>query len=140
MDRNDRLAERLEAQRTRMRALAYRMLAPLSEADDAVQEDSLHMGWSEKRRGESGVSSSVPRKHGVCVATEQRVVIGEIVSSIIAESERRPTAERRRWATRTLITAVGASPFAAAPYHRSCLYASRVSRVKMNVLTTKATV
>ena len=46
MDRNDWLAERLEAQRTRMRALAYRMLASLSEADDAVQEASLHISWS----------------------------------------------------------------------------------------------
>jgi len=49
MDRNDWLAERLEAQRTRMRALAYRMrmLASLSQADDAVQEASLHISWSE---------------------------------------------------------------------------------------------
>jgi DNA-directed RNA polymerase specialized sigma24 family protein len=45
MDRNDWLAKRLEAQRTRMRVVAYRMrmLASLSEADDAVQEASLHI-------------------------------------------------------------------------------------------------
>jgi hypothetical protein len=49
MDRNDWLAERLEAQRTRMPTLAYRMrmLASISEADDAVQEASLRISWSE---------------------------------------------------------------------------------------------
>jgi RNA polymerase sigma factor (sigma-70 family) len=38
MDDNDRLAEQFEAQRTRLRAVAYRMLGSLGEADDAVQE------------------------------------------------------------------------------------------------------
>jgi hypothetical protein len=47
MDRNDWLAERLEAQRTRMHALAYRMLASLSAADGAVQEAALQISWSE---------------------------------------------------------------------------------------------
>ena len=53
MDRNDWLAERLEAQRTRMRALAYRMLASPSEADDAVQEASLHIAMLRLRRDTS---------------------------------------------------------------------------------------
>jgi RNA polymerase sigma-70 factor (ECF subfamily) len=37
------LAEQFEAQRNRMRAVAYRMLGSLSEADDAVQEAWLHL-------------------------------------------------------------------------------------------------
>jgi RNA polymerase sigma factor (sigma-70 family) len=38
MDENDFLAEQFEENRTRLRAVAYRMLGSISEADDAVQE------------------------------------------------------------------------------------------------------
>src|SRR5918912_2841266 len=38
MDERDRLAERFEQHRRRLRAVAYRMLGSTSEADDAVQE------------------------------------------------------------------------------------------------------
>jgi DNA-directed RNA polymerase specialized sigma24 family protein len=38
MDERDWLAERFEEHRSRLRAVAYRMLGTLSEADDAVQE------------------------------------------------------------------------------------------------------
>jgi RNA polymerase sigma-70 factor, ECF subfamily len=43
MEGNDWLAERFEAQRPRLRAVAYRMLGSLSEADDAVQESWLRL-------------------------------------------------------------------------------------------------
>ena len=42
MDVDDRLAGRFEASRPRLRAMAYRMLGSLSDADDAVQEGWLH--------------------------------------------------------------------------------------------------
>src|SRR5271166_4984104 len=42
MDENDRLAGRFEANRPRLRAMAYRMLGSLSDADDAVQEGWIH--------------------------------------------------------------------------------------------------
>jgi RNA polymerase sigma-70 factor (ECF subfamily) len=42
MDEDDRLARRFQASRPRLRAMAYRMLGSLSDADDAVQEGWLH--------------------------------------------------------------------------------------------------
>src|ERR1700722_11458336 len=38
MNQNDWLAERFEEQRTQLRAVAYRMLGSVSDADDAVQD------------------------------------------------------------------------------------------------------
>jgi RNA polymerase sigma factor (sigma-70 family) len=43
MDEHDFLAQRFEEHRTRLRALAYRMLGSTSEADDAVQEAWLRV-------------------------------------------------------------------------------------------------
>jgi RNA polymerase sigma-70 factor (ECF subfamily) len=47
MDKPDWLAERFEANRTHLRAVAYRMLGSLSEADDAVQEAWLRLSRSD---------------------------------------------------------------------------------------------
>jgi len=43
MDEGDLLADRFEANRTHVRAVAYRMLGSVSEADDAVQEAWLRL-------------------------------------------------------------------------------------------------
>src|ERR687895_903211 len=43
MDENEWLAERFEAHRPRLRAVAYRMLGSLAEADDAVQDTWLRL-------------------------------------------------------------------------------------------------
>jgi RNA polymerase sigma factor (sigma-70 family) len=50
---DDWLAQRFEENRTRLRAVAYRMLGSLSEADDAVQEAWLHMRRSRAAGGQS---------------------------------------------------------------------------------------
>ena len=47
MDEHDGLAEQFEAHRSHLRAVAYRMLGSLSEADDAVQESWLRLGRSD---------------------------------------------------------------------------------------------
>jgi len=47
MDEHDWLAEHFEANRIHLRAVAYRMLGSLSEADDAVQEAWLHLSRSD---------------------------------------------------------------------------------------------
>ena len=43
MDEQEWLAERFQEHRPRLRAVAYRMLGSLSEADDAVQEAWLRL-------------------------------------------------------------------------------------------------
>src|SRR5256885_10244025 len=53
MDEHDWLAERFEANRTHLRAVAYRMLGSLPEADDAVQESWLRLS----RSGAGGVEN-----------------------------------------------------------------------------------
>jgi RNA polymerase sigma factor (sigma-70 family) len=47
MDEHDFLAEQFEGYRTHLRAVAYRMLGSLSEADDAVQEAWLRLSRSD---------------------------------------------------------------------------------------------
>jgi RNA polymerase sigma factor (sigma-70 family) len=47
MDQRDWLAERFEEHRTRLRAVAYRMLGSLADADDAVQEAWLRLNRSD---------------------------------------------------------------------------------------------
>ena len=47
MDERDWLAERFETHRTHLRAVAYRMLGSLSEAEDAVQEAWLRLSRSD---------------------------------------------------------------------------------------------
>jgi RNA polymerase sigma factor (sigma-70 family) len=47
MDEHDWLAEQFEANRTHLRAVAYRMLGSLSEADDALQEAWLRLSRSD---------------------------------------------------------------------------------------------
>src|SRR5919199_5223683 len=53
MDERDWLAERFEEHRSRLRAVAYRMLGSLSEADDAVQEAWLRLGRTDAKEIEN---------------------------------------------------------------------------------------
>src|SRR5215216_733244 len=47
MDENEFLTEQFEQHRTHLRAVAYRMLGSLNEADDAVQEAWLRLSRSD---------------------------------------------------------------------------------------------
>jgi RNA polymerase sigma-70 factor (ECF subfamily) len=47
MDETEWLARRFEEHRSRLRAVAYRMLGSISEADDAVQEAWLRLSRSD---------------------------------------------------------------------------------------------
>src|SRR5437016_6154926 len=47
MNEHEWLAEQFEAERPHLRAVAYRMLGDLTEADDAVQESWLHLSRSD---------------------------------------------------------------------------------------------
>src|SRR5215213_2303457 len=48
MDEREWLAERFEERRTRLKAVAYRMLGSLSEADDAVQEAWIRLSRTDE--------------------------------------------------------------------------------------------
>ena len=66
VDSDDWLAERFEENRTHLRAVAYRMLGSLSEADDAVQEAWLRLGRSDaERHREPGRLADDGRRPGV---------------------------------------------------------------------------
>ena len=54
------LAERFEANRTHLRAVAYRMLGSLTEADDAVQGAWLRLSRSHASCTASSASLSEP--------------------------------------------------------------------------------
>ena len=54
MTEHDWLAERFEDQRSHLRAVAYRMLGSLSEADDAVQEAWLRLSRSDASESKEG--------------------------------------------------------------------------------------
>jgi len=47
MDEKNRLAETFEANRGRLRGIAYRMLGSVAEAEDAVQETWLRLERSD---------------------------------------------------------------------------------------------
>src|SRR5437762_2769608 len=53
MDEHEWLAERFEEQRPHLRAVAYRMLGSLSEADDAVQDAWLRLSRADRREVEN---------------------------------------------------------------------------------------
>src|SRR5713101_2040042 len=49
MDEHEWLAEQFEAERPHLRAVAYRLLGDLTEAEDAVQESWLRLSRSDTR-------------------------------------------------------------------------------------------
>jgi DNA-directed RNA polymerase specialized sigma24 family protein len=53
MEERDWLAERFEEHRPRLKAVAYRMLGSLSEADDAVQEAWLRLSRTDTNEVEN---------------------------------------------------------------------------------------
>ena len=56
MDDDDWLAEQFEAHRPHLRAVAYRMLGSVSEADDAVQEAWLRLSRSDTARSRTSAA------------------------------------------------------------------------------------
>jgi RNA polymerase sigma factor (sigma-70 family) len=123
MDDHERLAERFEAHRGHLRAVAYRMLGSLSDAEDAVQETWLRLdrsdasrvenlvAWlttviarvcldmlrSRKARRDELVGLNVPEASGISQETdpERAVLLTESVSgALLVVLERLPPAER----------------------------------------------
>jgi DNA-directed RNA polymerase specialized sigma24 family protein len=55
MQEHEWIAQRFEEHRTHLRAVAYRMLGSLSEADDAVQEAWLRLNRTDATEIETSV-------------------------------------------------------------------------------------
>src|SRR5271167_1510079 len=79
MDENDWLAERFEEQRTHLRAVAYRMLGSLTEADDAVQD-----AWVRVSRAET---SAVENLGGWLTTIVARVCLNMLRSRNVRREE-----------------------------------------------------
>ena len=102
MDEDDFLAERFEENRTHLRAVAYRMLGSLSEAEDAVQETWLRLSRSDTSGVENlgGWLTTVVAR--VCLdmlrsrKSRREESLGARVSGPMAAALRVPTPSRRR--------------------------------------------
>jgi RNA polymerase sigma factor (sigma-70 family) len=79
MDEREWMAERFEERRTRLRAVAYRMLGSLSEADDAVQE-----GWLRLSRTDS---SQIENLDGWLTTVVARVSLNMLRSRNVRREE-----------------------------------------------------
>ena len=79
MDENDWLAERFEEQRSHLRAIAYRMLGSLTEADDAVQDT-----WVRASRAET---SEVENLGGWLTTIVARVCLNMLRSRNVRREE-----------------------------------------------------
>jgi RNA polymerase sigma-70 factor (ECF subfamily) len=93
MDEGDRLAERFEEHRSHLRAVAYRMLGSLSEADDAVQE-----AWIRLSRADT---SSVENLGGWLTQVVARVCLDMLRSRKSRHEESLDAPGLARLATRT---------------------------------------
>ena len=121
MDEDDKLARRFEASRPRLRAMAYRMLGSLSDADDAVQEGWLRAsaagsddvanleGWlttivarvcldmlrSRKSRREEPLSPDDAAMAGLELGPEQETMLADSVGlALLVVLDTLPPAER----------------------------------------------
>jgi RNA polymerase sigma factor (sigma-70 family) len=109
MDDTDRLAQRFEAHRPHLRAVAYRILGSASEADDAVQETWLRLsrtdvsevanlgGWlttvvsriclnllqSRKSRREDDLDATMPQPVDRGVDPEQQALLADSVGAAL---------------------------------------------------------
>ena len=87
MNERDWLAERFETHRGHLRAVAYRMLGSLSEADDAVQEAWLRMSRAD--------TSDVENMRAWLTT-----VVGRVCLNILRSRKSRRATRRRRCRSR----------------------------------------
>ena len=103
MDQSDCLAQRFEQHRSRLTALAFRMLGSLGEADDAVQE-----AWLRLSRADAGAIDNL----GGWLTT--------VVARVCLDMLRRAVAPRGAARARRCPTDRSARRTASDPEHEAC--------------------
>ena len=119
MDEHDWLAERFEEHRGHLRAVAYRMLGSLSEADDAVQE-----AWLRLRRSEPAAVDNL----GGWLTT----VVARICLDLLRARRSRREQYVGSWLPEPVVSANGADP------EQEALVADSVGLALLVVLETLA--
>ncbi len=104
MDEADWLADRFEKQRAHLRAVAYRMLGSLSEADDAVQNSWLRLSRADASEIENltGWLTTVVARECLKLLRTRRTRREEPFSELGAEIADSAAAERWRAARRAI--------------------------------------
>ena len=97
MDEREWLAQEFEEQRPRLRAVAYRMLGSLSEADDAVQEAWLRLSRADAEEVENlgAWLTTVVGPRGAEHAARPQVAARGAVRPAPARADRRPRRRHR---------------------------------------------
>jgi RNA polymerase sigma factor (sigma-70 family) len=98
MDEADWLAERFDEHRSHLRAVAYRMLGSVSEADDAVQETWLRLSRAD--------TSSVVNLGGWLTQVVARVCLDMLRSRKSRREESLDASRLERPATRTRMESI----------------------------------
>lgn len=115
MDENASLSERFEKDRIRLRAVAYRMLGSVTEADDAVQETWLRLSRTAdahahhedgEGRGDGDAPAGIENLTGWLTTVVSRVCL----NMLRARENRREDPSTRTSPTRTPPPRTGVTP------------------------------
>ncbi len=112
MDKRDDLADGFEANRSHLRAVAYRMLGSVNDADDAVQEAWLRLSRSDTATVENlgGWLTTVVARVSLDMLRSRKARREQPVGTHVPRADREPRGRRRPRAGGTAAPTPSASP------------------------------